>query len=160
MLEISPDMLTLVAAVLAYDLAREMCDTLSSAAEVVDAAGAGRRLPLESRRDRSCTRLEKDMMLVYFVCGINYLFNNNFPILNLSQDIIEPVFVRGKNGSFGLWRVDLQSDTPARVARFSGVSGKTVDFLWMLYGDINVVPQGKMHNSVIQGQLSGGGRFC
>lgn len=44
----SPEMLTLVAAVLAYDMAREMCDvrdtaSIVDAADVVDASPRGRR---------------------------------------------------------------------------------------------------------------------
>jgi hypothetical protein len=54
-------MLTLVAAVLAYDMAREMCDARSSTVET-EGAARGRRGPFPSRIERSCTRLEKDMM--------------------------------------------------------------------------------------------------
>ena len=59
-------MLTLVAVVLAYDIARETCDFLSSAVEVEDEvpvprAFCPRSLGL-SLKDRSCTRLEKDMI--------------------------------------------------------------------------------------------------
>lgn len=61
-------MLTLVAAVLAYDMALEMREVLSSAVELadmdMDPGRPGRRggaAPLESRRLRSWTRLEKDM---------------------------------------------------------------------------------------------------
>jgi hypothetical protein len=59
----SPEMLTLVAAVLVYDLALEIWDR-SSAAEEMDAGAPGRRAgpPLDSRRLRSWTRLEKDML--------------------------------------------------------------------------------------------------
>jgi hypothetical protein len=53
-------MLTLVAAVLAYDMALEMCDRLSSIVEVDRAIG--RLSSLGSLKERSCTRLEKDMM--------------------------------------------------------------------------------------------------
>lgn len=64
-------MLTLVAVVLAYDMAREMREVRSSAVELVDMdmdmepSGPGRRGgPLESpRRLRSWTRLEKDMVM-------------------------------------------------------------------------------------------------
>ena len=56
----SPEMLTLVAAVLVYDLAMEMRDARSS---TVDTEASPRlRGPLESRSDRSWTRLEKDML--------------------------------------------------------------------------------------------------
>ncbi len=54
-------MLTLVAAVLAYDMAREMWEVRSSAVET-DGAMPGGRLPLASRNVRSWTRLEKDML--------------------------------------------------------------------------------------------------
>lgn len=73
-------MLTLVAAVLAYDMAREICDALSSAVEAADmtvllarpmpgdglcgcCAWRGLRFGAgPSRRARSWTRLEKDMV--------------------------------------------------------------------------------------------------
>ena len=56
----SPEMLTLVAAVLVYDLAMEMRDARSS---TVDTEASPRlRGPLEWRSDRSWTRLEKDML--------------------------------------------------------------------------------------------------
>ena len=54
-------MLTLVAAVLAYDMPRdtsEAREVISSAVEAVDTAWRGRRI------GRSWTRLEKDMVLV------------------------------------------------------------------------------------------------
>lgn len=75
----SPAMLTLVAAVLVYDMALEMCDTRSSAVardETDDSPrGRGRRpltveeeavvlVLLDSRRARSWTRLEKDIVVV------------------------------------------------------------------------------------------------
>jgi len=57
----SPEMLTLVAAVLVYDLAMEMWDARSS---TVDTEASPRLLgALGSRRDRSCTRLENDIVL-------------------------------------------------------------------------------------------------
>lgn len=56
----SPEMLTLVAAVLVYDLAVEMCDARSS---TVDTEASPRlRGAFESRSDRSCTRLENDIL--------------------------------------------------------------------------------------------------
>ena len=56
----SPEMLTLVAAVLVYDLAMEMRDARSS---TVDTEASPRlRGALESRSDRSWTRLEKDIL--------------------------------------------------------------------------------------------------
>jgi hypothetical protein len=58
----SPEMLTLVAAVLAYDIPLETCDCLSSVVEVE--AFSLRATPLASRNDKSCTRLEKDMMMI------------------------------------------------------------------------------------------------
>lgn len=58
----SPEMLTLVAAVLAYDIARDTCDFLSSAVEAEEVTRAARRSPLASLKDRSWTRLEKDMI--------------------------------------------------------------------------------------------------
>lgn len=62
----SPEMLTLVAAVLAYDIARETCevrDVRSSIVEALEAASPrlGRRGAFESRSERSWTRLEKDI---------------------------------------------------------------------------------------------------
>lgn len=54
-------MLTLVAAVLAYDMALETCDLRSSTVEVDRGPRAGRRSSLASRKDKSCTRLENDM---------------------------------------------------------------------------------------------------
>ena len=63
----SPEMLTLVAAVLVYDLAIEMRDARSS---TVDTEASPRlRGPLESRSDRSWTRLEKDMLSGWFDIG-------------------------------------------------------------------------------------------
>jgi len=58
----SPEMLTLVAEVLAYDLALEMCDRLSSIVDVEETPRAMRRASFASLNDRSCTRLEKDMV--------------------------------------------------------------------------------------------------
>jgi len=58
----SPEMLTLVAAVLVYDLASEMCDARSSTVETE--ASPRLRSPFESRRDRSWTRLENDMVVL------------------------------------------------------------------------------------------------
>jgi hypothetical protein len=58
-------MLTLVAAVLAYDMPREMCDireALSLIVEALEASPRLRRGAFESRRERSWTRLENDMM--------------------------------------------------------------------------------------------------
>ena len=56
-------MLTLVAVVLVYDMAREMCEARSSPLSApVDMEGAGRRALLPSRSERSWTRLEKDMV--------------------------------------------------------------------------------------------------
>jgi hypothetical protein len=56
----SPEMLTLVAAVLVYDLAMEMRDARSS---TVDTEASPRlRGALESRSDRSWTRLENDIL--------------------------------------------------------------------------------------------------
>jgi hypothetical protein len=51
----SPEMLTLVAAVLAYDMALEICDALSSPGREADCCGCplGRRAPFWSRRLRS-----------------------------------------------------------------------------------------------------------
>ena len=57
-------MLTLVAVVLAYDMALETCDLFSSAVkmeEEVSRATCRRSLGL-SLKDRSCTRLENDMI--------------------------------------------------------------------------------------------------
>ena len=53
-------MLTLVAAVLAYDIALETCDLLSS---IVEAEDVPRTFWL-SLKERSWTRLEKDMVTV------------------------------------------------------------------------------------------------
>jgi hypothetical protein len=55
-------MLTLVAEVLAYDLALDICDLLSSIVEVEEIPLAMRRSSLASLNDRSCTRLENDMI--------------------------------------------------------------------------------------------------
>lgn len=62
-------MLTLVAAVLAYDIAREMCEVrdaaslMVEAADVIEASPRGRRASAgEPRIGRSCTRLEKDIV--------------------------------------------------------------------------------------------------
>jgi hypothetical protein len=56
----SPAMLTLVAAVLVYDLAIEMWEARSS---TVDTEASPRLLgALGSRRDKSWTRLEKDIL--------------------------------------------------------------------------------------------------
>ena len=62
----SPEMLTLVAVVLAYDIALETWDLRSSIveAEEVPRAICLRSLGL-SLKDRSCTRLEKDMFGLY-----------------------------------------------------------------------------------------------
>lgn len=57
----SPEMLTLVAAVLAYDIARDTCDLLSSAIEAEEVTRAARRSSLASLKERSWTRLEKDI---------------------------------------------------------------------------------------------------
>lgn len=56
-------MLTLVAAVLAYDIALETCDLRSSMVEVVERGPrlTARRSVLESLKDKSWTRLENDM---------------------------------------------------------------------------------------------------
>lgn len=54
----SPEMLTLVAAVLAYDMAREMCEVRDAPSSMVDAAA---ETPPPRRSDRSCTRLENDI---------------------------------------------------------------------------------------------------
>jgi hypothetical protein len=56
----SPEMLTLVAAVLAYDIALETCDLLSSTVEAEEVA---RAFGL-SLNERSWTRLEKDIAAV------------------------------------------------------------------------------------------------
>jgi hypothetical protein len=59
----SPEMLTLVAEVLAYDIARDTCDLLSSTVETEEVAlPAGRRSLGVSLKERSWTRLEKDMV--------------------------------------------------------------------------------------------------
>lgn len=60
----SPEMLTLVAAVLAYpDMVREMWEARSSKVEVeTEGAGPGRRALFASRRLSSWTRLEKDIL--------------------------------------------------------------------------------------------------
>jgi hypothetical protein len=57
-------MLTLVAVVLAYDMALETCDLRSSMVEEVERGprAAGRRSELASLKDKSWTRLEKDMI--------------------------------------------------------------------------------------------------
>lgn len=57
----SPDMLTLVAAVLAYDMARDTCDLLSSTVDEDETPRAIRRSSLMSLKERSWTRLEKDI---------------------------------------------------------------------------------------------------
>jgi hypothetical protein len=49
----SPEMLTLVAAVLAYDIALETCDFLSSIVEVEEVTRPARRSSLASLKDRS-----------------------------------------------------------------------------------------------------------
>lgn len=56
-----PAMLTLVAAVLAYDFAREMWEAVSSTVETEDVA-RGWRGVFPSRMVRSWTRLENDMV--------------------------------------------------------------------------------------------------
>jgi len=58
----SPEMLTLVAAVLAYDIARDTCDLLSSIVEAEEVTRGARRSSLASLKERSWTRLEKDMV--------------------------------------------------------------------------------------------------
>lgn len=58
----SPEMLTLVAAVLAYDIVRDTCDFLSSIVEAEEVTRAARRSSLASLKDRSWTRLEKDII--------------------------------------------------------------------------------------------------
>jgi len=62
----SPDMLTLVAAVLAYDIALDICDLRSSIVEEEEEAFPliVRLSSLASLNERSCTREEKDMMIV------------------------------------------------------------------------------------------------
>lgn len=58
-------MLTLVAAVLAYDIARETCDLLSSIVDADDSAlGKRARSVVESLKVRSCMIEEKDMVSV------------------------------------------------------------------------------------------------
>jgi hypothetical protein len=59
----SPEMLTLVAAVLAYDRALDNCDLPSSIVLADDAilSWRGRRASAASLKERSCTRLENDM---------------------------------------------------------------------------------------------------
>ena len=61
-------MLTLVAAVEAYERAREICERVSRAALMVEVAvdGEGR---WESRKVRSLTRLEKDMLAIDLICS-------------------------------------------------------------------------------------------
>lgn len=62
----SPDMLTLVAEVLAYDIAFEICDLLSSIVEIEEEARAACLRSVAaglSLKERSCTRLEKDMVV-------------------------------------------------------------------------------------------------
>ena len=60
----SPEMLTLVAVVLAYDIALEIWDLRSSAVEAEDVPRAiGRRSLGLSLKDKSWTRLEKDMLI-------------------------------------------------------------------------------------------------
>jgi len=56
-------MLTLVAAVLAYDMALETCDLRSSTVDEVERGprATGRRSELASLKDKSWTRLENDM---------------------------------------------------------------------------------------------------
>jgi hypothetical protein len=62
----SPAMLTLVAVVLAYDIAREIWEARSSMVEAEDMPLAGpRRGTLPSRMERSWTRLEKDIVGVW-----------------------------------------------------------------------------------------------
>jgi hypothetical protein len=58
----SPEMLTLVAAVLAYDIARDTCDFLSSVVEAEEVTRAARRSSFPSLKERSWTRLEKDIV--------------------------------------------------------------------------------------------------
>jgi hypothetical protein len=61
----SPEMLTLVADVLAYDIALETCDLLSSIVEADDVPrGTGRRSFGLSLKEISWTRLEKDIFAV------------------------------------------------------------------------------------------------
>ncbi len=55
----SPEILTLVA-VLAYDLALEICEFLSSA--LVETDESARGPPFASLNESSCTRVEKDIV--------------------------------------------------------------------------------------------------
>jgi hypothetical protein len=57
----SPEMLTLVAVVLAYDMAREMCEVRSSTVETDASPRDGRAPAADSRSWMSRTRPEKDM---------------------------------------------------------------------------------------------------
>jgi hypothetical protein len=75
----SPDMLTVVAAVLVYDIAREIFDAremLEFRSSMAEAATSGRgRLLLgipESRRLRSWRRFEKDMVANAIVISIRH----------------------------------------------------------------------------------------
>lgn len=63
----SPAMLTLVAAVLVYDMGLEMWEERSSTVETE--ASARLRGALESRSDRSCTRLENDIFCAAEGCA-------------------------------------------------------------------------------------------
>lgn len=61
----SPAMLTLVAAVLAYDIARDMWEARSSMAEAEEVPRCGRRRGVfPSRIERSCTKLENDILSI------------------------------------------------------------------------------------------------
>lgn len=56
-------MLTLVAVVLAYDMALEMCDVREAVSLTVETEASPRlRATPLSRRDKSWTRLEKDIL--------------------------------------------------------------------------------------------------
>jgi hypothetical protein len=63
----SPEILTLVAVVLAYDIALETCDLLSSTVEVEEEAAVPRVICRRSLglslKDKSWTKLEKDMIV-------------------------------------------------------------------------------------------------
>lgn len=61
----SPAMLTLVAAVLAYDIARDMWEARSSMVEAEEVPRCGRRRgAFPSRIERSCTKLENDILSI------------------------------------------------------------------------------------------------
>jgi hypothetical protein len=70
----SPEMLTLVAAVLAYDMARVMCEVLELRSSIADTGDTsplipGRRGPGESRSVMSCSRPENDIVSLIFSCS-------------------------------------------------------------------------------------------